>query len=176
MKEATLGAGCFWCIEACYEDMSGIISVNPGYAGGEKLNPTYREVCNGTTGHAEVARVVYDESLISFDEILEVFFFVHDPTSLNRQGGDVGTQYRSVVFYHDEQQRQVTEQYIQKLNAEKVWDQPLVTEVAAINNYYVAEEYHHNYLALNPENPYCQAVVRQKHEKFKEVFAEKLKS
>jgi peptide-methionine (S)-S-oxide reductase len=176
MKEATLGAGCFWCIEACYEDMSGIISVNPGYAGGEKLNPTYREVCNGTTGHAEVARVVYDESLISFDEILEVFFFVHDPTSLNRQGGDVGTQYRSVVFYHDEQQRQVTEQYIQKLNAEKVWDQPLVTEVAAINNYYVAEEYHHNYLALNPENPYCQAVVRPKYEKFKEVFAEKLKS
>jgi len=176
MKEATLGAGCFWCIEACYEDMSGIISVNPGYAGGEKLNPTYREVCNGTTGHAEVARVVYDESLISFDEILEVYFFVHDPTSLNRQGGDVGTQYRSVVFYHDEQQRQVTEQYIQKLNAEKVWDQPLVTEVAAINNYYVAEEYHHNYLALNPENPYCQAVVRPKHEKFKEVFAEKLKS
>jgi len=176
MKEATLGAGCFWCIEACYKDMSGIISVNPGYAGGEKLNPTYREVCNGTTGHAEVARVVYDESLISFDEILEVFFFVHDPTSLNRQGGDVGTQYRSVVFYHDEEQRQVTEQYIQTLNAAKVWDQPLVTEVAAVNNYYVAEEYHHNYLALNPENPYCQAVVRPKYEKFKKVFVEKLKS
>lgn len=175
MKEATFGAGCFWCIEACYKDLKGVISVVPGYAGGHTSNPTYKEVCTGTTRHAEVARVVYDETVISFDELVEVFFFVHDPTSLNRQGGDIGTQYRSVVYYHDQNQKETIDFYINKLNEEKVWENPIVTEVTEINNYTEAENYHHNYLALNPDNPYCQSVVRPKYEKFKKIFSEKLK-
>lgn len=175
MKEATFGAGCFWCIEACYKELKGVVSVVPGYAGGHTIHPTYKEVCSGTTGHAEVARVVFDEQLVSFEELLEVFFFVHDPTSLNRQGADVGTQYRSVVFYHDENQQASALHYIQKLNESKVWDQPIVTEVVALNNYSTAEAYHHNYLQLNPENPYCQSVVRPKYEKFKKVFEKKLR-
>jgi peptide-methionine (S)-S-oxide reductase len=153
-----------------------VISVEPGYAGGHIKNPSYREVCNGTTGHAEVARVAYDDSIITYVEILEIFFFVHNPTTLNRQGGDIGTQYRSSIFYHDEEQKELAEKYIARLNEEKVWDDPIVTEIVEINNYYRAEDYHHNYLALNPENPYCQSVVRPKFDKFKKVFAEKLKA
>lgn len=175
MKEATFGAGCFWCIEACYKEMKGVISVMPGYAGGTIKNPGYKEVCTGRTGHAEVARVVFDETQVSFAELLEVFFFVHDPTTLNRQGGDIGTQYRSVVFYHDEQQKELTDMYILRLNNEEVWENPIVTEVVEINNYYEAEDYHHNYLENNPENPYCQSVVRPKVDKFKKVFAQQLK-
>jgi peptide-methionine (S)-S-oxide reductase len=174
-KEATFGAGCFWCIEACFEDFNGVTEVYPGYAGGHKENPTYEEVCKGTTGHAEVARVVYDDELVSFDDLLEVFWFVHDPTQLNRQGNDIGTQYRSVLFYHDEHQKERADFFKQKLTADGVWENPIVTEIVAINNFYAAEDYHKNYFELHPENMYCQSVVRPKVEKFKKVFADKLK-
>jgi peptide-methionine (S)-S-oxide reductase len=175
IQEATLGAGCFWCIEACYSQLKGVIEVYPGYAGGLNLNPTYEEVCSGNTGHAEVARVVFDDDIITFDELLELFWFVHDPTQLNRQGNDIGTQYRSVVFYHSEFQKERAEFYISKLTSEKVWDNPIVTEVVEINNFYRAENYHHNYFELNPQNLYCQSVVRPKVDKFKMVFSKKLK-
>lgn len=175
IKEATLGAGCFWCIEACYKEMKGVKEVYPGYAGGHVTNPTYEQVCEGNTGHAEVARVVFDDTEISFEQILEVFWFVHDPTQLNRQGNDIGTQYRSVVFYHDEEQKEITTNYKEKLTAEKVWDKPIVTEIVPLSNYYQAENYHHNYFELNPGNMYCQSVVRPKVDKFKKVFSAKLK-
>lgn len=175
IKEATFGAGCFWCVEACFMDLAGVISVTSGYTGGQTQNPTYKEVCEGTTGHAEVARIVFDDEIITFDELLELFWFVHDPTQLNRQGDDIGTQYRSVVFYHDEIQKELTEKYKQKLTDEHVWENPIVTEISPIGDFYPAEDYHMNYFALNPENPYCQSVVRPKVEKFKKVFAERLK-
>lgn len=175
IKEATLGAGCFWCIEACFQDLEGIISVTSGYAGGQIENPTYKQVCEGTTGHAEVARILYDDEILTFDELLEVFWFVHDPTQLNRQGNDVGTQYRSVIFYHDEIQKELSEKYKRTLTADRVWDKPIVTLVEPLTNYYPAEDYHNNYFALHPENPYCNAVVRPKVEKFRKVFASKLK-
>ena len=174
MEIATLGAGCFWCIEACYKELNGIVSVEPGYAGGHIKNPGYKEVCTGRTGHAEVAKVTFDPSIISYADVLEVFFFVHDPTSLNKQGGDIGTQYRSAIYYHSEEQKKIAQEYIDRLNSEKVWENPIVTEVTEINNYYTAEDYHHNYLENNPENSYCQSVVRPKVDKFKKVFAEKL--
>lgn len=175
IKEATLGAGCFWCIEACYKELKGVKEVYPGYAGGHLANPTYEQVCDGNTGHAEVARVVFDDAEITFEEILEVFWFVHDPTQLNRQGNDIGTQYRSVIFYHDEQQKEIAEHFKEKLTHEKVWENPIVTEIIPLSNYYQAENYHHNYFELNPENMYCQSVVRPKIDKFKKVFSEKLK-
>ncbi|TXI85231.1 MAG: peptide-methionine (S)-S-oxide reductase MsrA [Crocinitomicaceae bacterium] len=175
IKEATFGAGCFWCVEACFMDLAGVISVTSGYTGGHTQNPTYKEVCEGTTGHAEVARIVFDDELISFDELLELFWFVHDPTQLNRQGNDIGTQYRSAIFYHDEIQKELAEKYKKQLTEEGVWADPIVTEITPIGDFYAAEDYHMNYFALNPENPYCQAVVRPKVEKFKKVFAEKLK-
>lgn len=175
MKEATFGAGCFWCVEACFKDLRGVVSVQSGYSGGDVLNPTYKQVCEGNTNHAEVARIVYDETLISFEELLELFWFVHDPTQLNRQGGDIGTQYRSVIFYHDEEQKALSEQYKQKLTAEQVWEKPIVTEISPLINFYAAEDYHNNYFELNPENMYCQSVVRPKVEKFRKVFGEKLK-
>jgi len=176
MKEATLGAGCFWCIEACYKEMNGIVSVTSGYAGGHLLNPTYKQVCEGTTGHAEVARIVYDENQISFADLLKVFWFIHDPTQLNRQGNDVGTQYRSVIFFHDEEQRQIAEAYKQKLIDEQVWDRPIVTEISPLPVFYAAEDYHQDYYDLNPGNAYCQAIVRPKVEKFKKVFEANLKA
>jgi peptide-methionine (S)-S-oxide reductase len=176
IQETTLGAGCFWCIEACYSQLQGVLEVYPGYAGGHKLNPTYQEVCAGNTGHAEVARVVFDDEKVTFDELLELFWFVHDPTQLNRQGNDIGTQYRSVVFYHSEFQKERADYFISKLTREKVWENPIVTEVIEINNFYRAENYHHNYFELNPQNAYCQAVVRPKVEKFRKVFESKLKS
>jgi peptide-methionine (S)-S-oxide reductase len=175
IKEATFGAGCFWCIEACYQDLEGVISVTSGYSGGALENPTYKQVCEGNTGHAEIARIVYDDERVSFDELLEVFWFVHDPTQLNRQGNDVGTQYRSVIFYHDEIQKELAEKYKQKLTQDKVWEKPIVTLVEPLINYYPAEDYHNNYFALNPGNPYCNAVVRPKVEKFRKVFAARLK-
>lgn len=175
MKEATLGAGCFWCIEACYKELKGIVSVTSGYAGGHILNPTYKEVCEGTTGHAEVARIVFDEAQISFSELLKVFWFIHDPTQLNRQGNDVGTQYRSVIFYHDEEQQQIATAYKQQLNDEHVWDKPIVTEISPVPVFYPAEDYHQDYLDLNPGNAYCQAIVRPKVDKFKKVFEASLK-
>lgn len=175
IKEATLGAGCFWCIEACYKDLKGVKEVYPGYSGGRDTEPTYKAVCEGTTGHAEVARVVFDDEIVSFEEILEVFWFVHDPTQLNRQGNDIGTQYRSAVFYHDDQQRAIAETFKQRLTEEGVWERPIVTETSPLINFYRAEDYHHNYFEQNPENMYCQSVVRPKVEKFRKVFAERLK-
>lgn len=175
VKEATLGAGCFWCIEACYNDLKGIISVTSGYAGGHLDNPTYKQIGTGNTGHAEVARVVYDDEIISYDELLEVFWFVHDPTQLNRQGNDIGTQYRSVIFFHDEDQKERALTYKNKLTEAKVWDNPIVTEISPLSTYFPAEDYHQNYLELNPGNAYCQTVVRPKYEKFKKVFADRLK-
>lgn len=174
-KEATLAAGCFWCIEACYKDLNGVLEVYPGYSNGHKENPTYEQVCTGTTGHAEVARVVYDDELISFDELLEVYWFVHNPTQLNRQGNDIGTQYRSAVFYHDEEQKERAEHFKQELTDEKVWTDPIVTLIEPVANFYRAEKYHENYFELNPQNQYCQNVVRPKVEKFRKVFAERLK-
>jgi len=174
MKKATFGAGCFWCIEACFKDVKGIISVVPGYAGGKTVNPSYEEVCTGTTGHAEVAQIEFDPNVISYDELLEIFWFVHDPTQLNRQGNDIGTQYRSVIFYHDLEQKELAMAYKEKLSKEKVWDQPIVTEIEPIHNYFEAEKYHHDYFENNPQNMYCQAVVRPKVEKFRKVFKEKL--
>lgn len=175
IQEATFGAGCFWCVEACFKDLKGVIDVYPGYTGGQTINPTYKEVCSGNTGHAEVARVIFDDTIVSYDQLLELFWFVHDPTQLNRQGGDVGTQYRSVVFYHSPEQKERAEFYMNQLTQDQVWSAPIVTEITQISTFYKAEEYHFNYFALNPENPYCQSVVRPKVEKFKKVFADKLK-
>ena len=175
IQEATFGAGCFWCVETCFKDLKGVIDVYPGYTGGQTINPTYKEVCSGNTGHAEVARVIFDDTIISYDQLLELFWFVHDPTQLNRQGGDIGTQYRSVVFYHSPEQKERAEFYMNQLTQGQVWSAPIVTEIAPVSTFYKAEEYHFNYFALNPENPYCQSVVRPKVEKFKKVFADKLK-
>lgn len=174
-KEATFGAGCFWCIEACFQELKGVLDVKPGYSGGHIKNPAYKEVCSGRTGHAEVARVIYDESIISFEELLEVFWFVHNPTTLNRQGNDIGDQYRSVIFYHDDSQKEVAESYKQKLTEENVWEDPIVTLIEPINNFYPAEDYHKNYFNNNSDEPYCRAVVRPKVDKFKSVFSQKLK-
>ena len=175
MELATFGAGCFWCIEACFKDLKGVISVEPGYAGGDPLRANYKDVCTGTTGHAEVARVKFNPEEISFESLLELFWFVHDPTQVNRQGNDVGTQYRSVVFYHSEEQKESAEKYKNELNEKKVWSKPVVTEIGPIHNYFKAEDYHHNYFEENPGNLYCQSVVRPKVEKFRAVFANKLK-
>ena len=175
INEVTFGAGCFWCIEACFKDINGVKEVFPGYSGGLASTANYKSVCEGNTGHAEVARIVFDDSVVSFEKLLELFWFVHDPTQLNRQGNDVGTQYRSVVFYHNEEQRKSTEEYKKRLEEEKVWDRSIVTEISALENFYMAEDYHHNYLENNPTNPYCQSTVRPKVDKFKKVFADLLK-
>lgn len=175
MKEATFGAGCFWCVEAVFSELEGVQEVYPGYSGGHIKNPAYREVCNGTTGHAEVARVKYDPEVISYDKLLEVFWFVHDPTTLNRQGNDVGEQYRSVIFYHDEEQRELAEKYKQRLTEEKAFENPIVTEISPLINFYEAESNHKEYFLNNPNQPYCNAVVRPKVEKFRAAFAEFLK-
>lgn len=173
--EATFGAGCFWCVEAVFKELQGVSRVEACYAGGHKDNPTYKEVCSGTTGHAEVCRIVYDPAVISFDALLEVFWKVHDPTTLNRQGGDVGTQYRSVVFYHNADQKATAEKYKAALDSSGAWENPIVTEITALNNYFPAEDYHQDYYALNGEQGYCSAVIRPKLEKFRKVFADRLK-
>ena len=175
MKEATFGAGCFWCVEACFKDLEGVVNVLPGYSGGQIKNPSYKEVCLGTTGHAEVARVEYNEELISFEELLEVFWFVHNPTTLNRQGNDIGEQYRSVIYYHDEQQKELSEKYKEQLNESGAWENPVVTEICPLINFYPAENYHHNYFQNNPDQPYCASVVRPKVEKFRKAFQQRLK-
>jgi peptide-methionine (S)-S-oxide reductase len=172
---ATFGAGCFWCVEAIFQQVDGVISVASGYSGGTVNNPAYREVCNGTTGHAEVCQIVYDTTRVSFDELLEVFWQTHDPTTLNRQGADVGTQYRSVIFYHNDEQRQKAEEYRKKLNDEHVFSNPVVTEVSPFTVFYKAEGYHQNYYNQNSSEGYCQYVIRPKVEKFRKVFPEKLK-
>ena len=175
-ETATFGTGCFWCTEAIYKELDGVISVMPGYSGGHTENPTYEEVCSGETGHAEATQVVYDPSKISYDELLEVFFKTHDPTSLNRQGNDVGTQYRSVIFYHNDEQKRLAEKYKTELDRSGAWDKPIVTEIAPLKKFYPAENYHHDYYEYNKDkNPYCSFVIRPKLEKFRKVFKEKLK-
>ena len=176
LETATLGAGCFWCVEAVFLHLKGVESVQSGYSGGTVKNPAYREVCRGTTGHAEVVQITFDPAVISFAQVLEVFFAVHDPTTLNRQGGDVGTQYRSAIFYHSEAQKATANGAIEAANASGVWRDPVVTEVTAFTNFYPAEDYHTNYLALNGDNPYCVAVVRPKVDKFTKHFRDWLKT
>lgn len=175
VEKATLGGGCFWCTEAVYLELKGVADVKPGYSGGHVKNPSYREVCNETTGHAEVVQITFDPAIVSYTEILEVFFVTHDPTTLNRQGNDVGTQYRSAIFYHSEQQKQTAQKVIELLTKDKVYNKPIVTEVTAFSAFYPAEDYHVNYFARNKNQPYCQFVVAPKVEKFRKVFKEKMK-
>ena len=175
LETATLAAGCFWCIEAVFDDLNGVEDVVSGYAGGHTENPTYREVCDGNTGHAEVAQIKFDPSVISFKDVLRVFFSVHDPTTLNRQGNDVGTQYRSAIFYHNDQQRQDAEDVIRELKEEGVYDDPIVTEVTPFEKFWPAEDYHQEYFANNASQPYCAAVVAPKVAKFRQKFVSKLK-
>jgi peptide-methionine (S)-S-oxide reductase len=174
---ATFGTGCFWCTEAIFKELEGVVSVVPGYAGGHTVNPSYKEVCSGETGHAECTQIVYDPSKISYDELLEVFFKVHDPTSMNRQGNDIGTQYRSVIFYHNDEQKGLAEKYKVELDRSGAYDKPIVTQIAPLEKFYPAENYHHDYYEYNKDkNPYCAVVVRPKLEKFRKVFSEKLKA
>lgn len=173
-ETATLGAGCFWCVEAIFQNLNGVISVRSGYSGGSVINPSYKEVCNGTTGHAEAVQVTFDPSQISYAEILEVFFETHDPTTLNRQGADVGTQYRSAIFYHSDVQKEIAKTAIEVANESGNWDDPIVTEVSAFTNFFVAEDYHQDYFNLHGEQPYCQLVIVPKIEKFRKKFREKL--
>ena len=175
LQTATLGGGCFWCLEPIFDDLRGVISVESGYAGGHVPNPTYRQVCNGNTGHAEVARITFDPKQISFADILRIFFSVHDPTTLNRQGADVGTQYRSIILYHDEAQRQTAEEVIRELNAQGLWSSPIVTQVVPLDAYYPAEDYHQEYFANNASQPYCNIVIAPKVSKFRKQYAELLK-
>lgn len=171
-ETATFGAGCFWCVEAQFQQLAGVKEVISGYTGGHVKNPTYEQVCTGETGHAEVANIVYYPDTISFEKLLEAFFVAHDPTQLNRQGNDIGTQYRSAIFYHNQEQKEKSEYAIKRLNEEKAYPNPIVTVVAPYGEFYKAEDYHTNYYKLNPDNPYCQYVVRPKAEHFKKVFEE----
>jgi len=174
---ATFGTGCFWCTEAVFEQLNGVLSVTSGYSGGTVVKPTYKEVCTGETGHAECVQVVYEPAKISYEELLEVFFQVHDPTSLNRQGADVGTQYRSAIFYHNAEQKEKAEFYKKELDKSGAYNKPIVTEIAAFSKFYTAENYHHAYYELNKNtNHYCSVVIRPKLEKFEKVFSKKLKS
>jgi len=171
----TLGAGCFWCIEAVFLELKGVVSVTSGYMGGQTKNPSYKDICTGQTGHAEVARIVYDPAVLSLDEILEVFWMTHDPTTLNRQGADVGTQYRSAVFYANEEQRSLAQRYKEELDKSEAFSAPIVTEISPVSVFYEAEDYHQNYYALNGEQGYCRMVIRPKLEKFRKVFADRLR-
>ena len=173
---ATLGGGCYWCLEACFEQLTGIDKVESGFAGGAAANPTYRQVCRGDTGHAEVVQVTFDPAAISYRNLLEIFFAMHDPTTLNRQGADVGTQYRSAIFYHSPDQKRTAEEVIAELTAEQVWPDPIVTEVVPFERFYKAEDYHQGYYRANPTQPYCVAVVTPKVAKVRKKFAERLKA
>jgi peptide-methionine (S)-S-oxide reductase len=173
---ATLGGGCFWCVEAVFDEVRGVEHVESGYEGGRTVNPTYEQVCSGTTGHAEVVKVTFSPAAISYKEILEIFFTAHDPTTLNRQGADIGTQYRSVIFYHDEGQREIAEQVVRELDEAKIWDAPIVTEIAPAETFYEAEDYHQEYFARNSGQGYCRAVVAPKVAKFRQRFRDRLKS
>ncbi|HET6466117.1 MAG TPA: peptide-methionine (S)-S-oxide reductase MsrA [Nitrospiria bacterium] len=175
MEVATLGGGCFWCLEAVFADLKGVEKVESGYSGGATVDPTYRQVCAGTTGHAEVVRVTFDPRVVSFKEILEVFFSIHDPTTLNRQGSDVGTQYRSAVYYHTPEQKTIAEQTIKEVNASGIWDAPIVTEIAPVSVFYKAEDYHQEYYKNHPEQMYCQLVIAPKVSKFRKQYIDKLK-
>jgi peptide-methionine (S)-S-oxide reductase len=173
---ATLGGGCFWCLEAVYQELRGVEKVESGYSGGDVPNPTYRAVCSGSTGHAEVVQVTFDPEMISYKDILEVYFTIHDPTTLNRQGADVGTQYRSVIYYHDDEQRRVAEEVISDLEAEGIWKDPIVTEVTPIDEFYIAEDYHQDYFRNNGYQSYCQVIIAPKVAKFRKQHLERLKA
>jgi peptide-methionine (S)-S-oxide reductase len=175
LEISTFGAGCFWCVEGVFQRLKGVEAVIAGYTGGKVENPTYEQVCSGETGHAEVAQIVYDATVISFNELLEVFWSTHDPTTLNRQGADRGTQYRSAVFCHTPLQIEIAQEYKNRLNKSGVWDDPIVTEITTLTVFYPAEDYHQNYFNAHPEQSYCQMVIRPKVEKFEKVFAKKLK-
>jgi peptide-methionine (S)-S-oxide reductase len=175
MEEASLGGGCFWCLEAVFEQLRGVQKVESGYSGGSLADPSYERVCSGRTGHAEVVQVTFDPQEITYSEILDVFFATHDPTTLNRQGADVGTQYRSVIFCHSPVQKEAAEKKIAELNAAKIWDAPIVTEIAPLKSFYRAEDYHQKYFQDNPGQPYCQVVISPKVVKFRKQFAARLK-
>ena len=175
LEIATLGAGCFWCVEAVYQDLEGVHKVISGYTGGKVKNPTYKEICSGLTGHAEVAQVHFDPKVISFEELLEVFWHTHDPTTLNRQGADVGTQYRSAIFYHSEEQKAIAEASLAKTDASDLWPNPIVTEITPLDVFYEAENYHQDYYNENPNQPYCRVVINPKLAKFRAKFGDKLK-
>lgn len=174
-KEAVFGAGCFWCYEPCFNELRGVIKAVPGYAGGKVENPTYQQVCSGKTGHTEVVHLSYNDEIISFEELLHVFWKIHDPTQLNRQGNDIGIQYRSVIFYFDDQQKETAEKLFTELNQSGAWEAPIVTAIEPIQHWYPAEDYHKDYVRLHPENSYCMMVSKPKIEKFRKVFADKLK-
>jgi peptide-methionine (S)-S-oxide reductase len=176
IEKATLAGGCFWCLEAVYDQLRGVSNVDSGYAGGRRPNPTYEQVCTGTTGHAEVVQITYDADQISYRDLLDIFFTIHDPTQLNRQGNDVGTQYRSAIFYHDDEQKRIAEEKIRELEAEKTYDDPIVTEIAPLTDFYAAEEYHKDYFDRNPNQPYCSVVVAPKVAKARSKFFARLKA
>jgi len=175
LDTVTFATGCFWCTEAVFQQLKGVKKVTSGYSGGHVENPTYKEVCTGLTGHAECIQLLYDPKEVSFDELLQVFWQTHDPTTLNRQGNDVGTQYRSAIFYQNEEQKKIAESYKKELNAKKVFDNPIVTEIEPLKNFYPAEDYHQNYYNNNGDQPYCYYVIKPKLEKFEKVFKDKLK-
>jgi len=175
LKKATFGSGCFWCTEAVFERVDGVHSVVSGYAGGNVENPTYEQICSGSTGHAEVTQITYDPHITTYDELLQIFWKTHDPTTLNRQGNDVGPQYRSVIFFHDDEQKQLAEKYKVDLNASGAWKDPIVTEISPHTVFYKAEDYHQNYYVNNPNQGYCSFIIAPKLEKFEKVFKEKLK-
>jgi peptide-methionine (S)-S-oxide reductase len=175
-QTATLGGGCFWCLEAIYDDLKGVEKVESGYAGGNSPNPSYKQVCTGTTGHAEVVQLDFNPNVISYRDILHIFFTIHDPTTLNRQGADVGTQYRSVIFYHDDEQRKIAKEVIGEIEAAGLWANPIVTELTPLDEFYKAEEYHQEYFANNPNQPYCQVVIAPKVAKFRKKYIEQLKN
>ncbi len=175
LQVATLAGGCFWCIESAFNSVDGVEKAISGYAGGDKNDPTYEEVCSGNTGHAEVVQITFDADVITYREILEIFFALHDPTQVNRQGNDIGTQYRSAIFYHDKGQQAEAQKIISEINDEAIWPDPVVTEIVEINNYYPAEDYHQSYFKNNPQNQYCSMVVAPKLAKFKKTFASRLR-
>jgi peptide-methionine (S)-S-oxide reductase len=175
-QTATLAGGCFWCLEAVFDNLQGVMNVVSGYAGGTTANPTYQQVCTGMTGHAEAVQIKFEPAVISFRDLLEVYFSIHDPTTLNRQGADVGTQYRSAIFYHTPEQKHTAEETIQELSEEKIWSDPIVTEVTPLTVFYPAEDYHQEYFANNPGQGYCQMVVAPKLAKFRKKFANRLKA
>lgn len=175
LENATLGGGCFWCLEAIYDQLEGVIDVTSGYSGGKTVHPSYREICSGLTGHAEVVQITYDPSIIGYKDLLDMFFDIHDPTTLNRQGNDVGTQYRSVIFYHNDVQKNIANQLIKDIEARKLWSNPVVTEVAEFTDFYPAEEYHQEYYQHNNYQPYCQVVIAPKLEKFRKMYKNRIK-
>jgi peptide-methionine (S)-S-oxide reductase len=175
-QTATLAGGCFWCLEAVFDNLVGVTDVVSGYAGGSTVNPTYQQVCTGTTNHAEVVQIQFDPAIISYKELLEVFFSIHDPTTLNRQGADIGTQYRSVIYFHSPEQKETALQIVRELTEEKIWDAPIVTEIVPLDTFYPAEDYHQEYFARNPGQGYCQMVVAPKVAKFRKKFASRLKA